>query len=107
MKKGNSSLDQTEIEISQFETIGREIGQLLNEKNKAYGSSFSKCGEFLKMLYPDGITPESYTDVLLIVRMFDKFMRIANQKDAFNESPYKDLAGYAILGISKETNTVK
>lgn len=96
-------MTQKSLEIcADFENIGKQIGKLLVEKNKAYGSSFSKCGEFLKLLYPDGITPDSYTDVLLLVRMFDKFMRIANDKSAFNESPYQDLAGYAILGIAKE-----
>lgn len=86
-----------------FKEIGTKIGALVDEKNSAYGNSFAVSGEFLKLLYPNGITPEQYTDALLVVRMFDKMMRIANKKDAFGESPYGDLAGYSILGIHKDS----
>src|SRR5690625_1515778 len=79
-------------------TIAKEIGELVQEKNQAYGNSFGKSGDFLKLLYPDGIKPEQYQDMLLVARIFDKQMRIANKKDAFGESPYKDIAGYEILG---------
>lgn len=87
-----------------FKEIGTKIGALVDEKNAAYGNSFEASGDFLKLLYPNGISPEQYTDALLVVRMFDKMMRIANKKDAFGESPYGDLAGYSILGISKDEN---
>jgi hypothetical protein len=83
-----------------FVTLATEIGKLVAEKNAAYGSSFAKCGEFLRILYPDGIQPDQYHDALLIVRIFDKLMRIATAKDALGESPYRDIAGYGLLGIS-------
>lgn len=35
--------------------------------------------------------------MLAIVRVFDKMMRIATDKDAFGEDPWRDIAGYAIL----------
>ncbi|GIM47017.1 hypothetical protein DNHGIG_25660 [Collibacillus ludicampi] len=85
-----------------YETLGREIGALVNEKNAAYGDSFAKCGEFLKLLYPDGIQPEQYTDALCLVRIFDKQMRIATNKGAFSESPYRDIVGYGLLGVAKD-----
>ena len=81
--------------------LGAQIGNLLEEKNKAYGSAFDKAGEFLKLLYPTGISPEQYGDALALVRIFDKQMRIATSKDAFSEEPYKDIAGYGILGWKK------
>lgn len=90
-----------------FKDIGTKIGALVDEKNSAYGNSFAVSGEFLKLLYPSGIQPENFTDALLLVRMFDKMMRIANKKDAFGESPYGDLAGYSILGISKDSAEAK
>jgi hypothetical protein len=83
-----------------FVTLATEIGKLVEEKNAAYGSSFAKCGEFLRILYPDGIQPDQYHDALLIVRIFDKLMRIATAKDALGESPYRDIAGYGLLGAS-------
>jgi hypothetical protein len=83
-----------------FVELAREVGELITEKNQAYGSSFAKTGEFFKLLYPAGIKPEQYRDALILARIFDKIMRIATAADAFGESPYRDLAGYALLGAS-------
>lgn len=81
-----------------YELIGRELGALCDAKHAAYGMSVGKkSAAFLSLLYPDGIKPENYADVGVLVRMFDKMMRIATSKNAFGENPYKDLAGYAIL----------
>jgi hypothetical protein len=82
--------------------LSLNLGSLLEEKNKAYGSAFSKSSEILKILYPNGIQPDQYTDLLLITRILDKLFRIATDKSAFNEEPWKDIAGYGILGIYKE-----
>lgn len=38
-----------------YEQIATAVGKLVDEKNKAYGNSFMKAGDFLKILYPDGI----------------------------------------------------
>lgn len=89
-------------DTNDFKEIAKDIGVLVTEKNKAYGNSFEKCEEFLKLLFPDGVAPEQYGDMLCLVRMFDKFMRIATDKDAFSEEPWKDLAGYSILGIRRD-----
>jgi len=85
-----------------YEKIGLDVGKLVDEKQKAYGNSFGKAGDFLKLLYPDGIQPEQYGDALTLVRIFDKQMRIATMKDAFGESPYRDIAGYGLLGVRKD-----
>ena len=92
-----------------FEQIGWDIGKLVAEKNKAYGDSFNKCGEFLKLLYPSGVKPEQYADMLALVRVFmlalvrvDKQMRIATDKDALGENPWQDCAGYAILAVARD-----
>lgn len=87
---------------SRFEQIATEVGKLVAEKNQAYGDSFAQCGRFLELLYPEGIQPEQYSDVLALVRIFDKQMRIATRKDAFGESPYRDIAGYGLLGAAKD-----
>jgi hypothetical protein len=84
--------------LGDYERLGREIGRLVNEKKKAYGNSFGKAGEFLKLLFPDGIEPDKYIDALALVRIFDKQMRIATHKDALGENPYQDIAGYGLLG---------
>lgn len=88
--------------MKSIKEITIELGSLIEDKNKAYGSAFSKSSEILKILYPNGIQPDQYTDLLLITRILDKLFRIATDKSAFNEEPWKDIAGYGILGIYKE-----
>jgi hypothetical protein len=81
-----------------FKEKGLEIGSLVEEKNKAYGDAFLKTQAILQILYPNGVAPEQYRDMLGICRVLDKVFRIANQKEAFDESPWRDIAGYGILG---------
>jgi hypothetical protein len=88
--------------VTDFAELGAAIGRLVNEKNKAYGNSFAKCGEFLRLLYPDGVKTEQYTDMLAIVRCWDKLMRIATHKDALGEDPWRDLVGYGLLSVANQ-----
>jgi hypothetical protein len=84
-----------------FTDIATEIGVMVDEKNKAYGSSFDKCADFLRLLYPNGVSPHEYGDMLAIVRIFDKMMRIATDRDAFGEDPFKDIVGYGLLSVRR------
>lgn len=86
--------------MNPFVRSGYQIGKLVQEKNAAYGNSFAVAGDFLRLLYPNGLNPDQYADALLLVRIFDKQMRIATNRDALGESPYRDIAGYGILGAS-------
>ncbi|HLJ87726.1 MAG TPA: hypothetical protein VKZ53_12950 [Candidatus Angelobacter sp.] len=82
--------------------IARQIGEVVQQKNAAYGNSFGKTGDFLRLLYPNGISPDQYDHAFLLIRIFDKQVRIATSKDALGESPYLDIAGYGILGVAME-----
>lgn len=84
-----------------FEQLGQRVGALVDTKNKAYGSSFDDAGNFLKLLYPNGIQPSQYGDALALVRIFDKMKRIATDRDALGESPYQDITGYGLLGLRR------
>ena len=88
--------------MKSLKEISLELGSLVEEKNAAYGSAFSESSKILKILYPNGVSPEQYTDLLLTTRILDKLFRIATNKEAFNEEPWKDIAGYGLLGIFKE-----
>lgn len=85
-----------------YEEQAEQIGKLVAEKNAAYGSAFAEAHHILKVLYPNGIRPDQYTDALAVIRVIDKLFRIANKKDAFGESPWRDIAGYAILGVADD-----
>lgn len=86
-------------EKGKFQILANKIGTIVDNKNKAYGDSFSQAGTFLKLLFPDGIPPEKYGDMLTIVRIFDKLKRIATDKGAFDEDPFSDIVGYGLLGV--------
>jgi len=82
-----------------FREIGTEIGSIVDEKNKAYGSAVEKTEQFLRLLYPEGIRPEQYRNALALVRDFDKSVRISTNNDPFGEDPWADKAGYGILMV--------
>lgn len=86
--------------MTDYTNIGTKIGALVAKKNEAYGDSFTRAQDVLKVLYPNGIQPEQYTDMLAMIRVIDKLFRLATDKDAFGESPWNDIAGYALLGIA-------
>lgn len=95
LRKSNQ---QGEAPEGKFVGVGRQVGELVEQKNRAYGNSFGKSGAVLRELYPCGIALDQYDDMLCVVRIVDKLFRIATDKAALGESPYRDIAGYGILG---------
>jgi len=85
-----------------YEALGKEIGSLVDRKNLAYGDSFNRAADILAVLYPGGVKVEQYRDMLAVVRVLDKLFRLANNKRAFEESPWRDIAGYGILGVMSD-----
>jgi hypothetical protein len=90
-----------------FESLGYDVGEVVQKKQVAYGDSFGKSGECLRQMYPNGIQPEQYDDLLTIARILDKLFRIANNPDAFEENPYQDICGYSLLGINRHTKNTE
>ena len=90
-----------------YEMIGTDVGRLVQEKNEAYGDSFGQACKILEVLYPGGINPVQYRDALAITRVIDKLFRLSNKKDAFGESPWRDICGYAVLGIANDDDDNK
>jgi len=87
-----------------YPELGREIGCLVEDKQKAYGDAFGRAGEVLRQLYPDGIQLDQYDDMLAVTRIVDKLFRIATDRDALGESPFKDICGYGLLGTARVEN---
>ncbi len=83
------------------------LGEVVIAKNKAYGDSVNTSVEIFKLYYPNGIEPDQYEDVLLLVRVLDKVSRIATSKKAFGESPWEDIVGYAIRGVLNDKEEPK
>lgn len=91
----------------QLEIAGEELGKLVDEKQKAYGDSITKIGKLLHIYlghYRRGkeyiIPYEMIEHIGMMVRIIDKQNRIFSNPsgDLMKESPYTDIAGYALLG---------
>jgi hypothetical protein len=76
-----------------------DLAEMVLKKQIAYGNSFGRSKIIIQELYPDGIPTEKYQDALTVIRVIDKLFRIAHQKDAFGENPWRDIAGYALLSV--------
>lgn len=95
--------DTEESEIAQR---AESLGELVMRKQLQYGDSVTRSGEILEILYPDGVRPDQYADVLLTVRVLDKLSRVSQRSqdgiDLGGESPWRDIAGYGLLGEIKD-----
>lgn len=85
-----------------FQRLGYSIGNLVDEKQAAYGDSYGKSGRVLEVLYPNGVRVDQYPTFLALTRVIDKLFRVATKRDAFGESPWRDIAGYALLGLAAD-----
>lgn len=88
-------------EPSKWHPIAESIAATVAEKNAAYGDSVTRSAAIMQILYPDGIPVDAYKDALLVVRVLDKLSRIATDRDALGESPWRDIAGYALLACER------
>lgn len=79
-----------------------DIAELVRDKQAAYGDSFGRSGKILEVLYPNGIPVHQLNDALTVVRVVDKLFRVANQKEAFGESPWSDIVGYGLLALVRD-----
>lgn len=89
-----------------YEALGQEIGRLVQSKQLQYGDSFGQAHKVLAALYPSGVRPDQYSDILAVARIVDKLFRIAQRgadgADLGGESPFQDIVGYGILGLAKD-----
>lgn len=84
-----------------YHRIAQDVADLVTEKQAAYGDSFTHAGEVMRVLYPDGIKPDQMDDALVVVRVIDKLFRIATDRDALGEDPWRDIQGYALLAVGR------
>lgn len=91
--------------IERWKKINEQMVELLARKAQAYGDSFTQSEVVLRALFPAGIHPDQYRDLLTMIRMIDKFFRLATRrggKDPMGESPWNDIQGYATLANERE-----
>ena len=88
--------------MNNYEQAGRELGSMVDEKQRQYGDMITAMGPLLKILYSEGIRLDQYEDLALIVRILDKLGRITKGNGKGGESPYRDIAGYGLLGAGNK-----
>jgi hypothetical protein len=87
---------------SAYHVHAKGVADTVAIKNAKYGDSFNQSGDFLRLLYPDGIRPLQYGDMLALIRIFDKAKRVATDKYALGENPFHDMAGYCLLALARQ-----
>jgi hypothetical protein len=87
---------------NKYAAAALEIANLISLKQEAYGCAFDNAHKILEVLYPNGITPDDYKELLTITRVIDKLFRIATNNDpVFKEEPWKDICGYSLLSLCR------
>lgn len=84
-----------------YAAIAADIAATVERKQAAYGDSFAKVTRVLELMFPNGVPVEAYADLGGIVRTLDKLFRVATDRDALEENPWGDIAGYALLAIRR------
>lgn len=84
--------------------LAQEIAETVDKKGAAYGNAIDFVEKTLKELYPNGIPVTAYSHALLMVRVLDKLKRLSTDPNAFGESPWEDIVGYALRGSEKSRN---
>jgi len=86
-----------QIRDSVWGELAGEVARIVDRSNEAYGQSTIKSAQLMAILWPHGIPIEQYHDARCIISILDKIARVITDKDAFGESPWRDVIGYALL----------
>jgi len=92
--------------VKNFRELGEEIGHMTDVKNEKYGDSFNEAHRILEVLYPNGVKPKDYKNMLGITRVLDKLFRLS-KGDQGTESAWRDIVGYGLLGEQDYQKTKK
>ncbi len=92
---------------SKYITIGRKLGEIVALKQCSYGDSIPKTVKFLQDQYPDGIPVDKYLTVIIQIHAYEKLSRATSQPEAFDENPFKDLAGYCLLRLEIDEREIE
>ncbi len=109
MRNSTSPFEREYSSLGRYAEMGLELGKLVDEKQLAYGDAMTVCQKVLEVhleRYYDSsggfyrISPALLEHIIRQVRIIDKQCRIFSnpEGDLTGESPYKDIAGYGLLG---------
>ena len=84
-----------------LEEIAKSVANLVEDKQQQYGDAFGKSEQILKVLYPNGVHPDDYRNLLTITRIVDKLFRLATNNGNDKEDPWRDICGYSLLSLRR------
>ena len=93
--------------VSQYVGVAANIGALAEGKLAAHGDTTGNTGKILRVLYPDGIAPDQYDDMLSIARILERICCIATDKQSLGEALFTDIAEAGILGLIKSQSATE
>ena len=79
--------------MNKYKNRGREIGELVEQKNKEYGNACQRAGQMLEILYPK-FTGSGF-DIGIAYEICIKLCRIST---GATKDSYADIVGYGIIG---------
>jgi len=91
----------------QIEEIGAEVGRLADKRQRILGGRpHRRVTEILAIIYPKGIKTHQYGDVLAMIHVLERFLRIAttdSTKMLDSYPPWQDVAVYGLLMTDSST----
>lgn len=85
------------ITKAEWVELAKKTGELVADKNEAYGDSVRKVAKIMQTLYPEGMQYNQIPAALVTVRILDKLSRIANDPEYGGEDPAMDISGYGLM----------
>jgi len=98
------SVNDADIKASD---VLRELADLFDEKDKAYGPTYRMIGRQLKILFPGGITLKTATDFnrfFLINQALVKLHRYCNRFETGHKDSNEDLVVYGAMLAETDRN---
>lgn len=95
-------LSKEECHEGLINLVGKTISRMAAKKNHSYNNSYNRTVEQIRNYFPDGIKPDQYHILPIIIRQWDKIQRSIKNPTAFGENPHVDRVGYSILDAVAE-----
>lgn len=83
--------------------------ELVKAKSFEYGKVDKSISLILRDIFPDGIPPEKYEEVIFSIRILEKLFRILSVSigDDRKNDAFQDIVGYGLLGMAKDAKKRK
>jgi hypothetical protein len=82
-----------------FKEKALEVAEMLERKSEEYDAPYDSDNEFLKIMYPDGVPPNQYSNMVLCLRLYDTLKKLTKTGDT---KYIEYIAGYGILAMCEE-----